>query len=573
MAQGINQENISGSVSAARGESLEAEQHAASFSKELKGLFATLEEIPEDIRMQTPLHQKKILVNGELREWAGDFHQVYSPILIANKETGATEKILIGSYPIATTKETQEALDAAVSAYDGGRGEWPAMHINERIQNLNRFVSEMKFQRQQIVKLIVWEISKTVADAEKEFDRTIDYINETVRSAKQLSNQTNAFQVTQGFIGQTKRVPHGVVLCMGPFNYPLNETFTTLIPALIMGNTILFKPPKHGTLLFEPLLEAFSRCFPKGVVNTVYGRGRDIVPMLMESGKIDVLALIGSSRVADALKKMHPKSNRLKSVLGLDAKNAAIILPDADLKHTVKEVIAGALSFNGQRCTALKVLFVDQKVVDTFNQLLIEEMKQISIGMPWQKGTMITPLAEPEKPAYLKACIDDAVAKGAEVLNEADGGGAIYETFVHPTVLYPVNSDMKIYHEEQFGPVIPIVPFASLSEPVEYIMNSPYGQQVSIFSQDTDAVSLLIDTLANQIGRINLNSQCQRSPDTFPFNGRKDSADGTLSVDEALIAFSVDSVVVTKQTPDNEELIKSILESGSSRRLTNQVSF
>lgn len=552
---------------------MEAEKAAASPSEKLKALFAAPDQVPEDIRIKKQLHQTRILVNGELREWKGDFHKVYSPILIANWESGATEKMQIGSYPIATTKETQEALDGAVHAYDGGRGEWPAMHINERIQHLNRFVGEMKTQRQEIVKLIVWEIGKTLADAEKEFDRTIDYINETVRSAKQLSNHTNAFQVTQGFIGQTKRVPHGVVLCMGPFNYPLNETFTTLIPALIMGNTILFKPPKHGTLLFEPLLEAFSTRFPKGVVNTVYGRGRDIVPMLMESGKIDVLALIGSSRVADALKKMHPKSNRLKSVLGLDAKNAAIILPDADLKHTVKEVIAGALSFNGQRCTALKVLFVDQEVVDRFNQLLVEEMQHIGIGMPWQKGITITPLAEPEKPAYLRECIDDAIAKGAKILNEADGGGAIYESFVHPTVLYPVNSEMKIYHEEQFGPVIPIVPFSSLSEPVEYIMNSPYGQQVSIFSQDTAAVSLLIDTLANQIGRINLNSQCQRSPDTFPFNGRKDSADGTLSVDEALFAFSVDSVVVTKQTPDNEKLIQSILETGGSRRLTNQVSF
>lgn len=541
--------------------------------RSMEALFSRAEDIPEALRIQEQLHQTRILVNGELREWKGDFHKVYSPILIVNEDSGATEKIQIGSYPIATTKESQEALDAAVHAYDGGRGEWPAMHINQRIQHLNQFVAEMKLQRQQIVKLIVWEISKTVADAEKEFDRTIDYINETIRSAKQLSNHTNAFQVTQGFIGQTKRVPHGVVLCMGPFNYPLNETFTTLIPALIMGNTILFKPPKLGTLLFEPLLEAFQNCFPKGVVNTVYGRGRDIVPMLMESGKIDVLALIGSSRVADALKKMHPKSNRLKSVLGLDAKNAAIILPDADLKHTVKEVIAGSLSFNGQRCTALKVLFVDQQVVDRFNGLLVEEMKQIGIGMPWQKGITITPLAEPEKPAYLTDCIDDAVSKGAEILNEADGGGAIYESFVHPTVLYPVNSEMKIYHEEQFGPVIPIVPFTSLSEPVEYIMNSPYGQQVSIFSQDTEAISQLIDTLANQMGRINLNSQCQRSPDTFPFNGRKDSADGTLSVDEALIAFSVDSVVVTKQTPENEKLIKSILETGASRRLTNEVSF
>jgi glyceraldehyde-3-phosphate dehydrogenase (NADP+) len=568
-----HQDEPSGSNAALMGGTVEAEQPVASSSNKMKALFSTLDEVPEALRIQDQLQQTKILVDGELREWKGDFHKVYSPILIANQESGATEKLQIGSYPIATTKESQEALDAAVNAYDGGRGAWPAMHINERIQNLNSFVAKMKTQRQQIVKLIVWEIGKTVADAEKEFDRTIDYINETVRSAKQLSNHTNAFQVTQGFIGQTKRVPHGIVLCMGPFNYPLNETFTTLIPALIMGNTILFKPPKHGTLLFEPLLEAFASCFPKGVVNTVYGRGRDIVPMLMESGKIDVLALIGSSRVADALKKMHPKSNRLKSVLGLDAKNAAIILPDADLKHTVKEVIAGALSFNGQRCTALKVLFVDKQVVDRFNQLLVEEMRHIEIGMPWQKGVTITPLAEPEKPAYLKGCIDDAVAKGAAILNEADGGGAIYESFVHPTVLYPVNSDMKIYHEEQFGPVIPIVPFTTLSEPVEYIMNSPYGQQVSIFSQDTDAVSLLIDTLANQIGRINLNSQCQRSPDTFPFNGRKDSADGTLSVDEALIAFSVDSVVVTKQTPENEKLIKSILETGGSRRLTNQVSF
>jgi glyceraldehyde-3-phosphate dehydrogenase (NADP+) len=145
------------------------------------------------------------------------------------------------------------------------------------------------------------------------------------------------------------------------------------------------------------------------VVNTVYGRGRDIVPMLMESGKIDVLALIGSSRVADALKKMHPKSNRLKSVLGLDAKNAAIILPDADLNHTVREVIAGALSFNGQRCTALKVLFVHHEIVEGFNQLLVEALKHIGIGLPWQKGITITPLAEPEKPTYLKSCIDDAL--------------------------------------------------------------------------------------------------------------------------------------------------------------------
>jgi acyl-CoA reductase-like NAD-dependent aldehyde dehydrogenase len=145
---------------------------------------------------------------------------------------------------------------------------------------------------------------------------------------------------------------------MGPFNYPMNETFTTLIPALIMGNTAVFKPPKLGTLLFYPMLEAFRDAFPPGVVNTVYGPGDEVIPPIMESGKVDVLAFIGSSKVADKLKKYHPKTNRLRGVLGLDAKNAAIILPDADLELTVQECLLGTLSFNGQRCTALKMLLV-----------------------------------------------------------------------------------------------------------------------------------------------------------------------------------------------------------------------
>ena len=540
-------------------------------ARKLSRLYPVLENIPEAVKIKDQKHQNRILINGELREWRGSVHHVFSPVLI--NRNGTFERLQIGSYPLATVEEATETLHAAVAAYNGGRGEWPAMHIMERIKHLHSFVEEMKLQKQEIVKLIVWEIGKTLLDAEKEFDRTIDYINEAIRSAKELSNTSNAFRVTQSFIGQTKRVPHGVVLCMGPFNYPLNETFTTLIPALIMGNTILFKPPKHGTLLFEPLLDAFAKCFPKGVVNTVYGRGHDMVPLLMESGHIDVLALIGSSRVADRLKKKHPKSNRLKSVLGLDAKNAAIVLADADLKQAVKEVIAGALSFNGQRCTALKIVFVRAEIANEFNRQLIKELQGLKIGMPWEAGVSITPLAEPEKPAYLKECISDAVTNGAWVLNEKDGGGASFESFVHPTVLYPVNKEMKIYHEEQFGPIIPIVPFESLAEPIEYVADSPYGQQVSIFSHDADSVSLLIDTLAHQVGRINLNSQCQRSPDTFPFNGRKDSADGTLSVDEALFAFSVDSVVVTKQGPENEELLKSILNAGVSTRLTNQILF
>ncbi|WP_207436012.1 NADP-dependent glyceraldehyde-3-phosphate dehydrogenase [Sabulibacter ruber] len=529
--------------------------------------------VPAENRLKRPIHQRRILIDGELEDWDGPVHQVFSPVYLKNTNDSSEEEspMLIGSYPLATSKEAELALNAAVKAYNGGRGPWPSMPVQKRIRCLDVFTTKMVQRKDEIVNLIMWEIGKSSADAEKEFDRTIEYIQDTVRAAKKLNNSTSAFQVQQNFIGQTKKMPYGVVLCMGPFNYPLNETFTTLIPALIMGNTILFKPPKHGTLLFEPLLEAFWEAFPKGVVNTVYGRGRDTVPFLMQSGKVDVLALIGSSKVADSLKKMHPKSNRLKSVLGLDAKNAAIVMDDAELDVAVKECISGALSFNGQRCTALKILFVHTDIVDRFNKRLVEEVDKLTIGMPWTAGVAITPLAEPEKPTYLQKCLEDAARHGGAILNAAAGGGSVYRSLMKPAIVYPVNEAMKLYREEQFGPIIPIVPFDDVEIPVDYITESSFGQQVSIFSRDSEEIGLLIDLLAGQVGRINLNSQCQRSPDTFAFNGRKDSAEGTLSVEEALLAFSVDSVVSTKQTVFNQSIIDDILVNHKSNRLSHTV--
>jgi len=541
----------------------------------LKGIIPFKEEIPQDVRLLAPVHQNKILIDGELIHWEGKTQTVYSPIPVRGQADYLSEKqpLVIGSYPIGTTKEAGLALDAALKAFNSGKGEWPSMSMKERIECLENFTIRMISKRDAVIKLIMWEIAKTLADAEKEFDRTVDYIKETIKAAQKLQTETSAFTLEQNFIGQTKKVPYGVVLCMGPFNYPLNETFTTLIPALIMGNVIMFKPPKQGTLLFEPLLDAFQKAFPKGVINTVYGRGRDVIPGLMQSGKVDVLALIGSSKVADSLKKMHPKSNRLKSVLGLDAKNAAIIMSDADLDLTVSEAVAGALAFNGQRCTALKIFFVHKDIREEFIRRLRQEVNKLVIGLPWVKGVNITPLAEPDKPAYLLECIQDALKHGAAVINAQDGGGENYESFLKPAIVFPVTKAMKLYHEEQFGPVLPIIEFTDIATPIDYVTNSPYGQQVSIFSNDTQAISTLIDGLTGQVGRININSQCQRGPDIFAFNGRKDSAEGTLSVDQALLAFSVDSVIAAKQTQQNGTLLNSIVDNHSSSRLESAQNF
>lgn len=538
-------------------------------SLSLQEIFYEEDKIPQEFALPEQIEQREFLSNGEMIGWSGQISEVFSPICVKTKD--GLKRKRIGSYPVCTEKESLEALDAAVKAYDNGRGEWPTMSVADRIACVERFTQQMIDKKDIVVKLIMWEIGKSYADSVKEFDRTVEYIYATIDALKDVDRDSSRFQIEQGIIAQIRRSPLGVVLCMGPFNYPLNETFTTLIPALIMGNTLLFKPPKHGTLLHFPLLEAFRTSFPKGVVNTIYGRGNKIVPQLMQSGKINVLTLIGSSRVADELKKLHPKVNRLRAILGLDAKNAAIVTKDADLDLAVSETVLGSLSFNGQRCTALKIVYVHRSIAQEFLKRLSVEVGKLKYGMPWEKGVALTPLPEVNKPEYLTECIEDAKQYGAKVINE--NGGQVLESFFYPAIVYPVNSQMKLYREEQFGPVIPVVPFDDLEEPIEYLIGSSHGQQVSIFSKNNAVISSLIDPLVNQVSRVNINCQCQRGPDTFPFTGRKDSAEGTLSVVDALRSFSIRSLVATKNTEENKKLFNDIVREDTSNFLSTKFIF
>jgi aldehyde dehydrogenase (NAD+) len=330
-----------------------------------------------------------------------------------------------------------------------------------------------------------------------------------------------------------------------------------------MGNTVILKPPKFGLLLFQPLLEAFRTSFPKGVVNTVYGKGAEVIPLMLESGKVNALTLIGSSKVADHLKKLHPKVNRLRAILGLDAKNAAIVLPDADIDLAVKECLLGSLSFNGQRCTALKFLMVHRSIADEFLRRFVDGLNKLKVGMPWVEGVNITPLPEPDKATQMQSLVDDAISKGARVMNP-DGATKCASLFT-PAAIYPVMDGMRLYREEQFGPLVPIMPFDDIETALNYVITSEHGQQVSIFSSNPAQIGELVDPLVNQVSRVNINCQCQRGPDVFPFTGRKDSAEGTLSVTDALRSFSIRSMISAKATDASKLLIEDIIQNHRSK--------
>ena len=520
------------------------------------------EKIPAQFQITKKIDQRHYLVGGDLKEWTGNTTEVQSTI----SSTENYAPTVLGSIPDMGEAEALEALQAALKAYGKGQGTWPTMHVKDRISCMEVFVEKMKTKREQVVKLLMWEIGKSLPDSEKEFDRTVEYIYDTIEDYKQLDRNAAKFQKHSGVYAHIKRGPLGVVLCLGPYNYPLNETFALLIPAIIMGNTTIFKPAKHGVLLITPLLEAFQSSFPKGVVNIIFGRGRAVAAPIMQTGKVDALALIGNSKSANALQNQHPKSNRLRLVLGLEAKNPAIILPDADIKLTLDEVIAGTLSFNGQRCTALKVVYVHDDIKEKFNGQFAERVDALKFGNPWEDGVKLTPLPEPQKPAYIQELIDDALAKGAKIINKK--GGKHFDNYIWPAVLYPVTKDMRVYQEEQFGPIIPLVPFANIEEPLDDMAESNYGQQVSLFGKDVYALAPLIDTLVNLVCRVNLNSSCQRGPDVYPFTGRKDSAQATLSVHDALRSFSIRTFVAFKDNELNTEIIEQLLDA----KLSNFVS-
>lgn len=393
-------------------------------------------------------------------------------------------------------------------------------------------------------------------------DRTIAFVMSVIDTYREM-DAANTWKTVGGIYARVRRAAIGILLALGPFNYPFNETYATLIPALLAGNVAILKLPTIGGMAHVLTQEIYAQHLPPGVLNFVSGPGRVTVSPMMKSGKIDMLAFIGGSSAADAIIKDHPTPHRLTNFLQLEGKNVGVVLPDANLQTTVEQIVLGALSYNGQRCTAIKLVLVHESRAEEVVRALTAKINSLVTGLPWEKGVSITPLPEgAKKVGYLEQLIADAVSKGATLVNAAEGGGSIHGMLMKPAVVYPVKSDMKLWHEEQFGPVVPIGTYSDVSELVELFAKTPYGQQAALFTENAAAAGPLVDTLSTVVGRVNINTQCGRSPDTLPFSGRRSSALGTMSVSEAIRAFTIETMVAGKATDVNMRVMNG-LESNS----------
>lgn len=529
-----------------------------SISEDLSRLFPHESHIPPRYRMDSSVEQNRILIDGAIAPWKGRVREIFSPISV--RKSNALIKKRIGSHPEMTGKEALQALNAARRAFSPGHGRWPSLPLSLRVQCVERFLERLGNQKENVVRTLMWEIAKPYSELEDEFERTIGYIRQVIKIACEKERSSRILRREKGILGIIRDEPFGVALCLGPYNYPLFETFSLVFPALLAGNHVIVKPPKFGVLFFDFLLESFQDCFPPGVVNIISGDGKTIVEPLMKSGEIDVFAFIGSRPTANRLMSLHPRKNRLRSLLGLGAKNSVIILPDADLEVAVQECLLGALAFNGQRCAALKIFFVHQDIQGEFQKGLRKGIEETGVGMPWIDGVRITPLADPDRIPYLHELVEDALDQGSRIGNR--NGGKSVQSLFFPTLLYPVHSKMKIYWEEQFGPVIPLVSYDKIETPITHVIQSPFGQQVSIFGTKIQPLVQLVNSVRSQVARININSKCQRGPDLFPFTGRKDSAQGDFSIQEIMSFFSAKTVVAARENELGKALFRSL------RRLT-----
>lgn len=479
------------------------------------------------------------LIDGKLKRWEGRVDAV-RPLILGERGKDQT----LGFQPMLDQEAALQAVASSNQAWDSGLGGWPNASAQERIAATEKFIDELEKRKDHIVELLMWEIGKSEGRAIREFDRTISFIKEAIIKYQDFENQWEISNTRQGVKTSQGLMPLGRILCMGPSNYPVNESLTTAIPAALLGNTVILKTPRYGTLLFNPIMEALAASYPAGVINVIGGDGQEVITPIMKSGDIDGLAFIGSERAASAILASHPRRDLIPKLLGLSAKNSAIVLEDADIDQAVETCLHGAFDDNGQRCTALKRIFVARAIAKQFAEKLARAVEGLQLGMPWEPQADQTPLYEANKAEWLDTLVQDSQTKGAEIMNVggASTNGALYT----PAVLFPVSMDMEIANVEQFGPLAPIIPFDSIEDVLRIIAQTPYGQQISLFSKGAEGqecADLHRKLLLTGGSRLNLKMQAMRGPDNVTFGGRRNAGVGYVSIEDSLTTFAIRSVI------------------------------
>ncbi|MFC0523036.1 NADP-dependent glyceraldehyde-3-phosphate dehydrogenase [Pontibacillus salicampi] len=442
---------------------------------------------------------------------------------------------LIGQVPSLS----QEELDASIKKTVEAQVSWAEQSIQARGDILKKWADILEERKEEIGEAIMLEVAKKRSSAISEVTRTAEYIRYTVEEAYRLNGEVKRGDGFKGGnpnkIGLAEKTPLGTVLAIGPFNYPVNLSASKIAPALMQGNSVIFKPATQGAISGIKLVQALVDAgMPSELVTLATGRGSVIGDFLVQHPEVDMISFTGGTATGRHIAEL---ASMIPLVLELGGKDPAIVMGDADLNKAAKEIVAGAYSYSGQRCTAIKRVLVQHEVADELVKKISDQVSELSVGMPEDDAT-ITPLIDNKSADYVQSLIDDAKEKGATVVVGDKREGNL----LHPTLLDNVTSDMKVAWEEPFGPILPIIRVSSQEEAVRLANESEYGLQASVFSTDMDTAMDIAQKL--EVGSVQLNAKTERGPDHFPFLGVKASGLGVQGIRESLQSVVRDKVTV-----------------------------
>jgi len=464
------------------------------------------------------------LVNGEWKSSEKEI-TIYSPI---NQEE-------LGTVPAMSQAEVDEAMQAARAALPA----WRALSAVERAAYLHKTAAILERDKEEIGTILAKEVAKGIKAAIGEVVRTADLIRYAAEEGLRITGQAmegGGFEATsKNKLAVVRREPVGVVLAIAPFNYPVNLSGSKIAPALIAGNVVMFKPPTQGSISGLLLAKAFEEAgIPAGVFNTITGRGSEIGDYIIEHKEVNFINFTGSTPIGERIGRL---AGMRPIMLELGGKDAALVLEDADLEHAAKQIVAGAFSYSGQRCTAIKRVIVLESVADKLVTLLQAEVAKLTVGDPFDNAD-ITPVIDNASADFIWDLIEDAQEKGAQVLTPIKREGNL----LWPVLFDQVTKDMKVAWEEPFGPVLPIIRVANVEEAIAFANESEFGLQSSVFTNDFKKAFEIAEKL--EVGTVHINNKTQRGPDNFPFLGVKGSGAGVQGIKYSIEAMTnVKSIV------------------------------
>lgn len=440
--------------------------------------------------------------------------------------------------PLSTIDDLNHASDVAHQTFDV----WKNVPIPRRARILYKFHQLLNESKDELAHLITIENGKALSESYGEVQRGIENVEFAI-SSPTLMMGDNLSSVATDVEASVYKYPIGVIGCITPFNFPMMVPFWMFPMAIATGNTVVLKPSEKTPMLIEKIVLLLEKAgLPEGVFNVVFG-AHDVVNGLLENPKIKAISFVGSQPVGEYVYKEGSKNlKRVQSLTG--AKNHTIVLNDANLKDSIPAIIGAAFGSAGERCMAAAVVTVQEGIYDEFMEQLIKATDEIRMGNGLDDGVFLGPLIREENLKRAISYIESGVASGAKLV--CDGRQHLEETgyFMGPTIFQDVTTEMDLWKDEIFAPVLSIIRIKDLKEGIQVANQSTFANGACLFTNNASAIRYFRENV--DAGMLGINLGVPAPMALFPFSGWKASFYGTLPANgKAGVDFYTRSKVVT----------------------------